>query len=204
MNEFLGLLDTAAIFSYHQSLTENYGSGTTGALGWLRPEGQQARFEMLSRIANMNNCSILDAGCGYADLLPFLKNKYEDLNYYGLEQMPELLTIAAERYQNEQLTTFLHGDFMKCALPVTDYVLCSGSLSYYHHNDDFVFTAIEKLFNHCRLGLGFNLLCGGVPKDSLLVTYSPDEIYRFCKMLSPETTLHQGYWDNDFTIYMYR
>jgi SAM-dependent methyltransferase len=204
MNDLPDLLDTAAIFRYHHSLTEKYGSGTTSALGWLQHEGQQARFEMLSRIGNMDNCSVLDAGCGHADLLPFLKSCYENVNYYGLEQMPELLTVATQRYQHEKTATFLSGDFMKSPLPVTDYVLACGSLSYRHHNKDFIFKAVEQLFSHCHLGAGFNLLSGGVPEDSLLIAYSPDEIYRFCKTLSPETTLHQGYWDNDFTIFMYQ
>lgn len=201
-DELTKLLDTAAIFRYHQLLTQKHGSGTTGSLGWLQQEGQQARFDMLSRIANFNNLSVLDAGCGHADLFPFLKKLYPAMRYFGLEQVPQLLEVGFERYKAEEDATFLLGDFMQAGLPTTDYVLACGSLSYRHQDEAFIYKAIETLFACCRLGLGFNLLSGGIPPDSLLVVYSPEEIHRFCKTLSPKTELHQGYLENDFTLFM--
>lgn len=195
---------TDAIRLYHKALLGKYGSGTAGALGWMQEEGQQARFGMLSRIGNMNGCSVMDAGCGHADLFVYLRNQYPSIVYHGCEQMPELLNIAAHRYKGEKNITLYLGNFLRNALPVTDYVLASGSLNYRHEEDGFIYKAISTLYAQCRLGLGFNLLRGGVDADTLLVAYDAQEIIRFCSTLSNKVELQEGYWQDDFTVFMYK
>ena len=194
----------AGIMQYHKHLAETYGSGSTGALGWLHAEGQQARFQMLSRIGDMNGCSVLDAGCGHADLISFLKEKYPTLIYYGYEQIPELLNIAAYRHKGEKNITLYLENFLQHALPLTDYILASGSLNYRHEENGFIYKAITTLYAQCRLGVGFNLLSGGVDADTLLVAYDVQEIIRFCGTLSNRVELQEGYWQDDFTVFMYR
>jgi len=115
------LLDTAAIFRYHRSLISEYGSVTTRALGWLAPEGQQARFEVLAGIGDLNDHSVLDAGSGHADLYPFLKARYPRLRYFGVEQMTELLDVAAACY----------GDVERYKPSLTTSQLPSPPLPYY-------------------------------------------------------------------------
>ena len=159
---------------------------------------------MLSRIADLNNCAVLDAGCGHADLFPFLRKLYPTVEYYGCEQVPELLDVAAERYEGEKGCTLLLGDFMQPGLPEVDYVLACGSLTYRHRDDAFIYKAIEKLFAHCRFGFGCNLLSGGVEPGGLLVTYDPQEIVQFCTTLSPKVELYEGYWEEDFTLFIYK
>ena len=195
---------TAAIIQYHKQLVETYGSGTAGALGWMQAEGQQARFEMLSKIGNVNGCSDLDAGCGHADLFSFLKTKYPTVTYYGCEQMPELLNIAARRYKGEKNITLRLANFLQDPLPHTDYILASGSLNYRQEKDEFIYKAISILYTQCRLGFGFNLLSGSVDEDNLLVAYEAQEIISFCHTLSGKVALHEGYWPDDFTVFMYK
>lgn len=196
--------NAADIVHYHKRLIEEHGSGTIEALGWSEREGQQARFKMLSRIGDMSHCSVLDAGCGHADLFAFLRNKYPSLTYYGYEQMPELLNIAAHRYKGEANITLCLGNFLQDSLPVTDFVLASGSLNYRHSDDIFIYKAIETLYAHCRQGLGFNLLGGNDEPESLLVSYDIDKIVSFCQTLSGKTEWHEGYWKDDVTIFVYR
>ena len=180
----LELFGTAGIFRFHQTLIEQYGAGTTRALGWLKFEGQQMRFDTLSQIGNLSEHSVLDAGCGHADLFPFLKKRFSSFTYYGCEQIPELLQVATQRYKRESNVVLLQGDFLDRTIPVTDFVLASGSLTYRHSDEEFVYKAIEALFAKCRIGLGFNLLSGGVGPNALLRAYPPDEILDFCRRLS--------------------
>lgn len=49
-----------------------YGAKSSLALGWRDHNSQLIRFEVLADIADLNGRSVLDVGCGYADLLPFL------------------------------------------------------------------------------------------------------------------------------------
>src|ERR1700761_219426 len=75
------------IRDYHRAMIAHFGAETSLALGWPDESEQQVRFDVLSGIADLNGKTVLDAGCGYADLYPFLKNRFPDLSaYYGIEQ----------------------------------------------------------------------------------------------------------------------
>lgn len=197
------LTDSSAIFHYHRAMIKQYGGQSSYALGWRDAESQISRFNILAEIGNMNEFSILDAGCGYADLLPFLQSIYPDTRYYcGIEQIPELLDKAIERYSHQSGTSFISGNFITRVLSVMDYVLASGSLNYASSDPEFIFKAIAKLYNNCTMGLAFNLL-KTVPVNGLLVAYNPQEITTYCRSLSENVLLKDDYSDEDFTIFMY-
>ncbi|MGZ8551463.1 MAG: class I SAM-dependent methyltransferase [Chitinophagaceae bacterium] len=199
----MNLPDTACIFRFHKKLTEKHGIGTLGSLGWKKAEGQQARFKILSGIANLNNFSVLDAGCGHGDLREFLGRVYPDVQYYGLEQIPAILNVAVSRYGHLANTRFYQGDFSTSSLPEVHYILACGALSYRSSDSLFVLKMIEKLFSCCRLGFGFNLLSKTDFDDGLLTAYSPDYIKTFCLTLTNRIILHKDYYEDDFTIFMY-
>ena len=197
------LLDNAAVFRYHRQRIREYGAGSPGALGW-QPDGQQIRFEVLAQIGDLAHCSVLDVGCGYADLYPFLRQRFAGVQYWGIEQMPELLDLAQARYPGAPNMTLRTGDFLREALPLSDYVLASGSLNYRHRHPRFIYQAIEKLFGSCQRGLGFNLLCWEPVGGGPLAAYDPADIVAFCETLAPKVVLREGYRDGDFTVFMYR
>ena len=197
------LLDNAAVFRYHRQRIREYGAGSPGALGW-QPDGQQIRFEVLIQIGDLAHCSVLDVGCGYADLYPFLRQRFAGVQYWGIEQMPELLDLAQARYPGAPNMTLRTGDFLREALPLSDYVLASGSLNYRHRHPRFIYQAIEKLFGSCQRGLGFNLLCWEPVGGGPLAAYDPADIVAFCETLAPKVVLREGYRDGDFTVFMYR
>ena len=199
----MNLPDTACIFRFHKNLTEQYGMGTIGALGWKTAGGQQARFKILTRIADLNNYSVLDAGCGHGDLREFLGRLYPAVEYYGVEQIPAILNVAVSRYSHLAKTWFFQGDFSASVLPGVDYLLACGALSYRNSDSQFVLKMIEKLFSGCRLGFGFNLLSKTDFDDGLLAAYNPDHIKAFCLTLTHKVILHKGYFEDDFTIFMY-
>src|SRR6188768_2747943 len=105
----MNLTDKAVIFRFHHQLISESGKGSIGALGWKRPESQQARFEVLSGIANLNHHSVLDAGCGHGDLRAYLGRFYPQVRYYGVEQIPAILEEAVERYGHLPETVFYEG-----------------------------------------------------------------------------------------------
>jgi SAM-dependent methyltransferase len=199
----MNLLDTAAIFRFHKEQIKDYGAGTTGALGWTSNEAQLERFAVLATIADLNGQSVLDAGCGHGDLRAYLGERYPNVRYYGVEQIPELLNIAIEKYAQLPETLFFQGDFAASELPATDYTIVCGSLNYRNSDPLFVLRMIEKLFHTCRKGLGFNLLNEVDPPNGLLTAYKPDFILEYCRQLTPNVIFTDGYRPNDFTIFMY-
>ncbi|MGI4867417.1 MAG: class I SAM-dependent methyltransferase [Janthinobacterium lividum] len=202
-NPFGRRLDTAAIFTYHRRRLRQYGPGGPQALGWNHADGQQARFQALTQIGDLTQCSVLDAGCGYADLYPYLRQRYAGVRYHGIEQMPELLGVAQARYLGAAGITLSSGDFLRDALPATDYVLASGALNYRHRDSRFIYQAIDTLYRSCRVGLGFNLLSWEPAGGGPLAAYDPAIILAYCQQLAPRAELLQGYWEGDFTVFMY-
>lgn len=196
------LHDMAQIFRFHTQQAKAHGVGTTGALGWKEPEGQQARFKVLAGIGDLTGRSVLDAGCGHGDLCALLGSMYSGLQYSGVDQIPALLDVAVERYGHLPGIRFMQGDFSTAALPATDYILACGSLNYRSSKADFITTTISKLFSECRIGLGFNLL-SKMEEEGLLVAYDPVTIKAFCQTLTDNVVLETGYYGDDFTVFMY-
>ncbi|ASU34693.1 class I SAM-dependent methyltransferase [Mucilaginibacter xinganensis] len=199
----MSFFDTAAIFNYHRQMIDACGPQSSLALGWKDRESQRSRFRALATIGELNNRSVLDVGCGYGDLLPYLAARCNRLNYTGVEQIPELLHEAIKRYGDHPEASFIHGDFTTMQLTPADYVFASGSLNYRSVDPEFIFKIITKFYGACRIAFAFNLLSDIVP-NGMLVAYDPDEINAYCNKLCNNVKLLKGYAADDFTVFMYR
>lgn len=195
--------DTDAVFQYHRYMLQLHGSQSPSAQGWRDLHSQVVRFEAIAGLTDFNGHSVLDAGCGYADLFPFLYQRYPEIAYCGVEQIPELLDEARHRYRNWPQTSFISGNFVNDPLPLTDYVVACGSLNYHNNDPDFIFKAIAKLYTHCRRGFMFNLLSHVIP-NGLIVAYNPQKIMEYCFSLSKQVILKNDYSDEDFTVFIQR
>jgi len=203
-NPFGQLLDNAAIFRYHRQRIRAHGTNDPRSLGWARTESQLIRFRVLAQIGDLAHRSVLDAGCGYADLYPFLRQHYAGVQYHGIEQIPEMLAVARDRYPDAPGLTLSGGDFLRTPLPPADYVLASGALNYRHRDPQFVYRALEKLYSSCRVGLGFNLLDWEPADGGPLAAHDPAQVLAFCQRLGTRAELRQGYLEGDFTVFVYR
>ena len=63
---------------YYEEKLKKFGPNIKG-LNWKNKKSQELRFNILSKVSNLNNCSILDYGCGYGDFNLFLKKRYKRL-----------------------------------------------------------------------------------------------------------------------------
>ena len=199
----MNFIDQHTINLFHNDRLKNFGPGTVESLGWPDRESQQARFEILSGIADFDNLVVLDVGCGYGDLYPYLRIKYPYISYIGIEQNTSFLDIAMQRYGKDTQAKFLLGDFTNAALPPVDYILCSGALSYKNNEAGFIKHSIEKLFRSCSHGFGFNLLHEVKNPGGILVAYEPEEILDICSQLTPYIQIHSDYLPEDFSVFLY-
>lgn len=126
----MNLIDRATIIHFHRHRIATYASGTVKALGWKGAESQIRRFEVLAGVDDLSGCSVLDLGCGYGDLKPFLDQGFTGVAYIGVDQMHEFVREAAKRHGRCRNTRFFLGDFTTMALPRVDYVLASGAFGY--------------------------------------------------------------------------
>lgn len=199
----MNIIDRLTIHHYHKDRILAYGEGSARALGWKTKEGQQARFEVLAQIGDMNNRSVLDAGCGYGDLCVFLNQRFSGLRYIGVDVEDSFSDHAVRHNSHTGETAFFAGDVAKAELPFTDYILASGLFNYPNTNPEYLFKTITKLFHNCRIGFGFNLLSKAGHTNGLLVSHEPKEIEAFCRTLSSHVVLKEGYYENDFTVMLY-
>jgi len=114
---------------YHDA-ARRHGGGFESLL-WASPRSQRARFEAISRAYDLNGKSILDAGCGRADLMQYLMDQgIRPADYIGLEAVESLADQAdARRYPNARI---LRGDFVLEPAKLfvgADAVIFSGSLN---------------------------------------------------------------------------
>src|SRR6185295_11673582 len=86
--------DPKAYLEPYRDAARQYGGGFLSLL-WASPDTQAARFNAILRLENLASRSILDVGCGRADLLDFLAAKsIQPADYIGIEAIPELLDVA--------------------------------------------------------------------------------------------------------------
>lgn len=199
------LLEKATIIHYHRHRIGECESGTVGALGYRGEESQTKRFEALAAVGDLNDCSVLDAGCGHGDLKGWLDTRFHGFSYVGIDQMAEFVVEARSRYGQRPSCYFCIADFTEAELPQADYVFASGVLGYRCADASFHFSMIEKLYRAAGRAFAFNMLdAEKFPAHPLLVGHDADEVAVFCKSLSPDVRLVRGYLEDDFTVLMYR
>ena len=73
-------------------------------LGWNK-DRQAIRFQSLSSLFDLKDASVLDIGCGFADLYTFLKdNDQAPADYLGIDLVPELTEEAIRRLAGEPIS----------------------------------------------------------------------------------------------------
>lgn len=163
---------------------------------------QIKRFEILSQIGNLNGTTILDAGCGNGGFWVYLSQHFSGLSYRGFDIMSSFLDNAIERTKSIPNTHFYLADFMAVDLPQVDYVFASGLLHYKNTDPDFIYKALTRLFSACQQGFAFTLLSSTPNQDGILCAYDPLVILNFCKSLSENIQMIEGYEVGEFAVFI--
>ncbi len=201
----MNLIEKATIIHYHRRRINAFAEGTVEALGWRGVESQTKRFEALSRVGDLNGCTLLDVGCGYGDLKGFLDERFSDFTYIGIDQMPEFINEAKARYKNLPNTHFIQTDFTAVDFPGVDFVIASGALGYRCENPDFYGDMIRKMYEAAARAVAFNMLdAERFPEHPLLVGHDCDNIIALCRTISPRVTVARDYLEDDFAVFMFR
>ena len=185
--------DSLLRFGYHPN-----------ALYWSNKEIQELRFKVLSEIGVQSGDSVLDVGCGFADLKCWFDAQGLEVDYTGVDISPDLIGVAKEKHPNCNLSI---GELTDCAFSEAsfDWILLSGALNE-PYNDEGKYTRamIQVMYQLSRLGIAFNLLNAKVVQAFDLQSFYADEMLEFCQSLSANCKLRADYLNNDFTIYMYK
>jgi trans-aconitate methyltransferase len=170
---------------------------------WSGIKIQYLRFEQLAKINIQTGDSLLDVGCGFADLNFYLKQQNIPTQYQGIDIVEDFIVKAKALYPKAQLS--VNDLFTLDPEPNSiDYLMLSGALNYVIDDaDNKARQTIEKMFATCRKGIAFNLLDNDDQWSSSrndLQTYNKQEVESWVKKLTSNYQIIDNYLDNDFTL----
>jgi SAM-dependent methyltransferase len=199
----MNIIDKQTVIHFHKSRIKEYNANLAKAQGWTSQDVQQVRFETIFRLADFNNASVLDVGCGYGDFKSFLDKKHISCDYIGLDQQTEFIVHAQEHFKEQSNTWFYEMDFSKCQLPKVAIVTACGVLSYYSTDSNYYIDMIQRFYDAAEQAFIFNMLDNKMfISGPLIVSHDREGIYQKCLEICPNTQLEVGYLNNDFTIKM--
>lgn len=197
------IIEKATIKHYHQHRIKRGQYSRAGKQGWISDEAQKVRHEVIMSLADFNNASVLDVGCGYGDLKDLLEERFRRFDYIGIDQQPEFIEEARKKYEGQPGVWFYEADVAACQLPQMDIVVASGLLSYRSESYQYYFGMIKRLFEAAEKSFIFNMLDDtAFQSTELLVAHSKEKVVAFCQELAVAPVLIDNYLKNDFTICM--
>ena len=181
---------------FYTSAIELYGTSAKG-VNWHSKKTQELRFKILLELLpkNLQDFSIVDAGCGFGDFYLYLvKKKKEPKEYIGIDTVLDMYSIACSQTAKE----IILADITKDKLPLGDYFVCSGAMNVLNEFETQLF--IQNCFSTCRDGFIFNILYGD--KQSSTYNYlTKQKINKIASSLHVEHIVYkEGYMDNDITV----
>jgi SAM-dependent methyltransferase len=112
-----------AVVEYYETRLASFGATARG-VDWKDEASQTKRFEQLVRALRLDERSghftILDFGCGYGALVPFLRRRGFDFAYTGYDRSPRMIANATRAWPEGAFVSDWE------AVPPVDYVVASG------------------------------------------------------------------------------
>lgn len=197
----MNFFDRLNIYFYHNDRQKKWPFDGPKTLGWKDSASQRTRFNAIAQQYDFNYKSVLDLGCGFGDLKLYLDEHFDLKSYTGIDQQKAF--IAAAKLRDIPQATFLHADFARCKLSKHDVVIACGSLNYYSSDPKYLYNVIKGMYDNANEAVIFNLLNSeNFPTDALLQSYNPNDILTFCRTLTKQSVITQGYAADDFTVVM--
>ncbi len=111
------------LVEFYSTTLASYGP-TPHGVGWNSGKAQQLRFAQLcSALDTEERHSIIDYGCGYGALLPYLRSLGGDFDYWGFDMCGPMIEAAKRELESEP---GVHFTTEREELPKVDYCVASG------------------------------------------------------------------------------
>ena len=172
------------------------------AVYWNNEFTQYTRYKILTQIGDLNGKKILDVGCGLGDFSFYLRSKFRDILYKGIDITSKMIENAKIKYPLED---FIFAEIDDLGKEKFDYSFAAGvfSLKIPNYKQKY-FQVIKSMYEISKIGVAFNMLnINGHPNDETFASYDPHDIEKTCKKFAARTKLILGYLPQDFTIFLY-
>jgi SAM-dependent methyltransferase len=182
---------------------ERHGAGFA-ALLWASPETQATRFDAIERLGRLHGKSILDVGCGRADLLGYLLDRgVRPADYTGIEAVAELASAAEGNCAGARVPArVIRADFLREPLRLfvgADVVVFSGSLNTV--DDGPFYDTVRRAFEATADMVVFNFLCSPYLAGADYLRWRrPSDVLRYCSELTRDVRTLEDYLQGDYTV----
>lgn len=198
--------DRQAYIDRYESRLRQFGYAPE-TLGWGKKGRQETRFAVLSaEIIQHPEASVLDVGCGFADLHEFLTQHGWRGRYTGIDIVPSLLDIAKQRHPGVDLRCVDLGNFS--ADSAYDYVVASGVFNAKISAEDnlrYIRRSLVRMFKIARIAVCVDFLSTYVDfKDPIAWHTDPSWALTVAKELSKRVALRHDYMPFEFSLFVYR
>ncbi|MHB1418910.1 MAG: class I SAM-dependent methyltransferase [Bacillota bacterium] len=179
------------------------------AFCWNSRESQQKRFEVLLKVGDLSGKSVLDVGCGTADLSLFLDDHQISCDYFGCDLVPEFIDEARKKTSGD----YYQGNFLNIKFNRKfDYIICCGMLNYLGGGYPEAFASLDKMYELATIGIAVNFrssLHQSMGAQSVfvqsLLSYDPLNVLANCNAkFGKRFLLDHSYLPHDFTLFSYK
>jgi SAM-dependent methyltransferase len=179
-------------------------------VGWLSEAEQKLLFMLIAFYFRPGE-SILDIGCGRADLYGFLQNRdsIENINYVGLDYNPNIIEIAKKKYPG---VVAIPGDALNLErIEEYDWVVASGAINLKDSDDMFSYSKklIDVMYHKCKKGVPFNVL-NSIPDSAsdsdknALYIHDPAKWLEYLLKTYNKVICRSDYMLGDCTFYIFK
>jgi SAM-dependent methyltransferase len=194
------------VASYYTARLREFGAEARG-VDWNSVEGQELRFAQLCRILPTDRPFVVrDVGCGYGALVGYLKTRYREFRYEGIDVSEAMVDAARARNAAVGNASFAVGSE---PLTPVDYSVASGIFNVRLQATDSAWKAyvrhtLTAMDRNSIGGFAFNCLTSYSDPDRMrddLNYADPCELFDLCKRsFSRNVALLHDYGLYEFTI----
>ena len=192
--------------TYYSEKIREYGQSPRG-VDWNSEDGQFLRYKQLLKLVQVDSgFSIADVGCGYGALIDYLKLKFKNYEYHGIDLSQEMIAAARARYSR---VGAMHFHVAAQSPAGGDYCVASGIFNIrFEYSEDvwwsYIVSTLDQLHESSRRGFAFNCLTQYSDVDKMrdyLYYASPCKLFDWCKKkYSSQVALLHDYGLYEFTI----
>lgn len=192
---------------YERRLREHGHSPET--LGWGRLGREHVRFQVAADVVReVGAGSVLDVGCGFADLFDHLVQQGWEGRYSGIDIVPGLLAQARERHPELDLQEADIATYEPAGDGGFDVVVASGVFNARLRNGDnreHITRAVERMYALCRRAVCVDFLSTYVDFERAEAWHTdPAWALTLGRGLSKRLRLRHDYMPFEFALIVYR
>lgn len=188
---------------YHRRIAEH--GATFASLNSGSEEKQAIRQWVHASALRGDRPSILEIGCGLGDFYKYLAGQRRDCSYFGYDIVPEYIAECRRSYPHSKFE--VRNIFVDGIEGAYDTVVMSQVLNNRYQKSDnmqVMRRALELAFQHTRVSVSVDMLSTYVDfRNPDLFYYSPEEIFRMAKAITPRVLIRHDYRAFEFAVQVF-